>query len=922
MFLQKLFENLPKDATIEIRGKDRRVKPPQIRRLFTRNLEVAEAFAKLTLSEEGFEAYVGVAARKSVASDTSQKLEAKESFHSTRALWVDLDGGLELLVNAVLPPTAIVLSGTPNHAHCYWFVQTPITDITVVENLNKLLCKTTKQKTVCADGVHILRVPGTLNYKDPDLPTPVELMEFQPDRIYTIEDIQAIAKVKPSTLLRLQTEAPVGSRSEADWACIGDLIDAGFSDQAIYHIYEAYPVGEKARESGERYLDITLQNCRKHKAEQQAKALKVTIVDHSEPPPAKKEKKKSADHDAPEDVIADLEGSGFTTYWDIGMAKNDVAYFRINKDGTVSLLSSFLIKVDALLNPDDNLKVDTFIVSVMSNGFTWDKVLLPTNAFDSSAEFKRRLTKAAWSWFGSDKETIQLRHILTQEWLAAGKPQMLVSNQIGRRIGVFKKTQYDVVIGDTETLNSNGLVENEMIFTSQGRTHPVIRFDQSKPSKEVMAKIVNNLVLFNTKQVTMTTLGWWLSAIYKPVLQTFNVHFPHLQIFGSRGSGKSQTIASILQPLVCFAEPQTHPAAATPFVMMTLLGGSTTTPVCLTEYRASTILANSRFPQLLRVAYDNGQEARGKQDLSTETFLLSSPICIDGEEPLTDAALLERTLPVYMNVEDLNINDPASPNRTRAFQNLQRLPLRAFGTQLMLFSMKQDAFEIYELALASLAKVKESAIPPRILSNMAVSIMGIITLEMFCEHLEIPCPFHVTEENVAIWFSSMTKLLLGTSGRTSLIVDSFVEDVVNAITGMVYGTLPQGLFFYRYDPEEPNVVAFHLKTAYNWWRSARPRSSTDDTVEHTTVMRMLKELTGTTLGKYIREPKPAKTSNSSAVQRMYFVDLPRAVASGLDVSVTPSKPIPTPVVTSEPSESAAKLKTAGGILINFAVGTD
>ena len=134
------------------------------------------------------------------------------------------------------------------------------------------------------DLSRLLRVPGTLNRKDQRNgrePVPCTLVECDPQRRYTIADFakyaeaspdrvqrETIAKVKlPAsrklsapkldrfhTLLLVCDTAPVGTRSDADFALCAWAIENGIDAAKVWT--EAQHVG-KFKEAGERYFDRT-----------------------------------------------------------------------------------------------------------------------------------------------------------------------------------------------------------------------------------------------------------------------------------------------------------------------------------------------------------------------------------------------------------------------------------------------------------------------------------------------------------------------------------------------------------------------------------------------------------------------------------------------------------------------------------------
>lgn len=108
-----------------------------------------------------------------------------------RVLWADLNSTITTLEQAKaaleesgLPaPTMLVNSG--NGFHVYWKLEKPVPAKDVRPWTKGV------HKSLPADSTHdptrVMRVPGTLNVKDPENPTRAHIVEYDPSRVYPIE---------------------------------------------------------------------------------------------------------------------------------------------------------------------------------------------------------------------------------------------------------------------------------------------------------------------------------------------------------------------------------------------------------------------------------------------------------------------------------------------------------------------------------------------------------------------------------------------------------------------------------------------------------------------------------------------------------------------------------------------------------------
>jgi hypothetical protein len=227
--------------------------------------------------------FFGVCARR-------EKQRTKESVCCVTTLWADLDnkdfvtGSAKQALNLLpdeLSPSCVVNSG--HGIHCYWFLdkQVPIKteqDIEHVEGYVLGLANLLNGDKV-QDLSRIMRMPGTLNCKDPDNPIQTEFLTFYPNIRYSLahfdkywtqplsadaKKISFAAKLPKIDVERLNLSNKIkeliesgftpgcgyDSRSNADQAVITALLGAGYSADEVKAIFTSYAIGEKYREKG------------------------------------------------------------------------------------------------------------------------------------------------------------------------------------------------------------------------------------------------------------------------------------------------------------------------------------------------------------------------------------------------------------------------------------------------------------------------------------------------------------------------------------------------------------------------------------------------------------------------------------------------------------------------------------------------
>jgi RepB DNA-primase from phage plasmid/CHC2 zinc finger len=126
---------------------------------------------------------------------------------------IDRPDALEQLRRYHCPPTAVVLSGSPGHAHAYWQLQQPV-DLDELEQANRRLAIRLGGDLASVDAARILRPPTSMNWKRTP-PTPVELLVLEPGRYYQLAGLTA-GLADPSPHPRSTTSARRGASSRLD----------------------------------------------------------------------------------------------------------------------------------------------------------------------------------------------------------------------------------------------------------------------------------------------------------------------------------------------------------------------------------------------------------------------------------------------------------------------------------------------------------------------------------------------------------------------------------------------------------------------------------------------------------------------------------------------------------------------------------
>ena len=283
------------------------------------------------LSKSGQDVYFGVNPRKGKGGK-KENIQYVVSFHAEidygseghkkQSSYQTYEEALTAINNFSPKPTIIIHSG--GGFHCYFVLTQAVKveeiGVDVLENINKAICLELGGDIGTHDLSRILRVPGTFNYKLPDNPRKVTVVENSgieydfnqlaqrfnvSEKVIEnenhVENEKLIPDATPSpdndqplniTSDKLVAGLPVSekikslilngndgtytSRSEADMAVLKALVSNGITDEEIEEIFEKYPIGEKYREhdAPESYLQHSIKK---------AKTSMAGVQDQSDP---------------------------------------------------------------------------------------------------------------------------------------------------------------------------------------------------------------------------------------------------------------------------------------------------------------------------------------------------------------------------------------------------------------------------------------------------------------------------------------------------------------------------------------------------------------------------------------------------------------------------------------------------------------
>lgn len=837
-----LFVGLRDDERIELRCFDPINHKVRLRRWVRTGAEIT-----LIAQQEKNDLYFGVNPRTAIAAAHNSGTNGDVSRIFSVCVDIDLkhvDDPLAALEDYGLAPTATSFSG--GGVHAWYALTTPQENTDEFTKERKAFEKIGASDHV-ADAARVLRVIGTYNTK-PEFGSPreVQLLESDAQVRYLPSVFAKMPHLRKELRHRLATGDSTGftSRSERDFSIITVMVLKEFTDEEIYNIFWHCVGGDRYRGDWPRLIDIDIAKAR---------------AGIGKPDP-----------DATTDATSGEIFAEFgPTLWNIyGEGKHKVATFTFEpealltdpEDGAVSILQGDILMGKVVAESTDEV---------------WEDVHLPKNAFIDRRSFSKKLTHAEWSWEGTDRETVLYLPYLVRKLQQNHAPRLTAVPTLGRYSDVWMTQDYVVTGAGIQTFK-------ESLYAYVDRRQEKPEVDYTPLSQDDVAPTMKRLFYLlsrvNEPAKMWLMFSWIMASFYKPLLGARGTEFPILEVIGSRGSGKTSMIKKVFMPLCGHVNPNEFNCDGTEFSLLALMSSNTSIPVYMAEYRDS-LDNREKIIRRLRLSYDAGFDIRGNQDKSTTRYQLSSPLIIDGENKIDDAAIVERAVLVTLSQASLE-----EEGRRDAFAELATLPLHDVSGYLVQWTLNHPP--PMERAKNLVTRHVHKKMPDRVLKNLIVVATGYETLQLIDAELGCPRIPVSIEEMTEDWLDEAVQ---GNTGRTLTLADQFIQDIINAVSRAGMGTRPVGSgvageepFFWRYDGGLEDELSFQLATALDWWSFERRRRGLS-AMSTSTAKAQLKErsLNVGQPGQYICKMGTMVAAVGQC--HMYTVCLSIARSTGLDI---------------------------------------
>jgi len=476
-------------------------------------------------------------------------------------------------------------------------------------------------------------------------------------------------------------------------------------------------------------------------------------------------------------------------------------YYTLEKGDKIKAISSFIITPTMRVAVEGSEVIFGRATTVKGIGIN---LQLPLKAFQSKKDLLRHLPSADLQWTGTDNNV-------------QGLLRDLAGHQVPRRpgstvLGYYKGSEGQLWICPRGAITKEGFAEaSPVIYLPFGGSLDArVRYQVADDStfNAICHKVFEFLPRVNVPAAVVPVLGWFFASPLKPLFMQRVGSFPVLFLWGTQGSGKSSLVSDVFWPIFGIRHAEPYSATETEFALLKILSSTNSIPIFIDEYKPFDMPRHrlNTLHRYLRRLFRGETEERGRADQTVTTYHLQAPLCVAGETRPTEAALLERILPVML---DKTVLEEKEDCRS-AFRELKALNLSLLSPRYIQFCLSREFDADLEVARKLTSElVGERKVPIRVTENITAMLLGVHLFRQFaqaCGYSGLPADLEELKGVDAILAD-----LLETEHGVKNALDQFLETLqVMAIQGELRHRTH---YVFKDD-----VLCVHLESAYDLFR--------------------------------------------------------------------------------------------------------
>jgi hypothetical protein len=394
-----------------------------------------------------------------------------------------------------------------------------------------------------------------------------------------------------------------------------------------------------------------------------------------------------------------------------------------------------------------------------------------------------------------------------------------------------------VWVSDEGIFDASGWIQDpSIVYLPPGGESPLagrLRYRAQYPSERlsVAQSVYNQVWKLNELTVIGALIGWFFSTPFKPQIHVRLNHFPILNVWGTMGAGKTSLLRLFWK--LFGVDSELLACTDTEFSLLSLLSATSSIPLVFDEFKPYDMKPDQvrRFERVLRRVYDGDTEHRGRPDLRLITYRLMAPVAVAGEVSVArQPAMRERIIPVSPSKTWL----PEHEEARKAYWELVKLPLHAFASLYIEWSLRQDFAQQWIAAEDALAESVDCEMPERIRDSLRVIAFGLRQFEQFGQAYRLPIPEQL---DLSAIFKGILDQLVNADGRARVGLDVLLEHLA-AMAEM--GRLKSGQH-YVVKPTDGQLAIRLDSCLAEYRRYAKDTASDDEVLSKESYLRQLRE---------------------------------------------------------------------------------
>ena len=383
-----------------------------------------------------------------------------------------------------------------------------------------------------------------------------------------------------------------------------------------------------------------------------------------------------------------------------------------------------------VMRPVNGIRSDS--AYLMDIEFTVDKKVfisqLDSSVFAGAQMFKKAIKKIGgidMVFSGTEDDLANIQKFMTNKYRE-------YNHCLGLDyVGLFKMDGEWVYVGTDGAIDRKGNpIRSVISITEDNEALRSGILDTPMIKKSELKEISVDLFRFNKYERTINILGWVGACFLKERLRQRKIKLSHLVIAGGAGSGKSETLEKIIQPIFGLQGSGIGCSGITKFSTLKSTSSTNLLPVIFEEYKPHKLskIELDLISGTLRSTYDYQTSQRGRADQSVVNYMRRSPICLVGESSFDETAIKERTVDVQFAKSD------RTAENTKSYRYLAKHEdqLNSLGKALLLLVMNMSDEALDELIQQS--KVFEKLdFETRTILGMSNVYLGILLMKELYE---------------------------------------------------------------------------------------------------------------------------------------------------------------------------------------------